>query len=337
MKAYAYQDRISLDAVRCIERPDPEPGPRDVVLKMRAVALNFRDLAIARGNYHVGVAPPLVPLSDGAGEVVAIGAEVTRFALGELVCPTYLPDWIDGPLHPPHAARRLGGPSDGVWAELVCVNEEAAVRAPSHLDAVEASTLPVSAVTAWHALYQTHVVRPGETVLVQGTGGVSVAALQLARAGGARVIAVTRTDRHEARLRALGAGDVIALGDTADWPAAVGRCTGGLGVDVALEVVGGAQLARTIAVTRLGGHVHLVGYVGETSATVDIYDAIRHGVTIHVATAGSRASFEAMNRALELHAVRPIVDRVFRVEHWADAFAHLARGGQLGKVVIALS
>jgi NADPH:quinone reductase-like Zn-dependent oxidoreductase len=216
------------------------------------------------------------------------------------------------------------------------VNEEAAVRAPSHLDAVEACTLPVAGVTAWHALYQTHTVRPGETVLIQGSGGVSVAALQLARAGGARVISVIRTGRHEARLRALGAGDVIALGDTPDWPAAVGRCTGGRGVDVALDVVGGAQLARTIATTRHGGHVHLVGYVGDTSATIDIYDAIRHGATIHVATAGSRASFEAMNRALELHAVRPVVDRVFRADQWADAFEQLGRGGQLGKIAIAL-
>lgn len=336
MRVYSYQDRIALDALRCVERPDPEPGPHDVVLKMHAVALNFRDLAIVSGHYHVQVEPPLVPLSDGAGEVVAVGPRVTRFRVGDLACPIYLPDWIDGPLQPRAAARRLGGPSDGVWASRMCVHEQEAVRAPSHLDAVEACTLPVSSVTAWHALYQSHTVRPGEAVLVQGTGGVSIAALQFARAGGARVIVVTRNRRHEARLRALGASEVIALGDAPDWPAEVMRATDGRGVEVAVEVVGGAQLARTIAATRRGGHVHVIGYVQDTSATLDIYDAIRHGVTLHVATAGPRASFEALNRALEVNAVKPVVDRVFPVEQWRDAFDHLARGGKLGKVVIAL-
>jgi len=337
MKAYVYQDRIALDALTVVERPEPVLGPLDIALKMRAVSLNYRDLAIARGGYHASVAPPLVPLSDGAGEVVAIGPQVTRFRVGDLACPTYLPGWIDGPLQASYARGGRGGPADGVFAELVCVDEQAAVRAPSHLDAVEACTLPVAAVTAWQVLYQTCAVRPGETVLVLGSGGVSIAALQLARAGGARVIVVTRTGRHEARLRALGASDVIALGDTPDWPGQVRARTDGRGVDVAIDVVGGASLSRTIAATRLGAHVHVVGYVGATSSTLDIFEAIRHGATIHAATAGSRTSFEAMNRALELHAVRPVVDRVVPVARWADAFAQLGAGGQLGKIVIELT
>lgn len=337
MKVHVYRDRIALDALAVIERPDPTPGPRDIVIRVRAVALNYRDLAIARGNYHAGVAAPLVPLSDAAGEVVALGREVTRFRLGDIVCPTYLPDWIDGPIHARLAARRLGGPSDGVFAELICLDEEAAVRAPSHLDAVEACSLPVSAVTAWHALHRTSRLAPGDTLLVQGTGAVSLAALQIAKAGGARVIAVTRTDRHEQRLRTLGASDVIPLGDTADSPAEVMKRTGGRGVDIAVEVVGGSALARTIASTRLGASIHLVGYAGGTTASLDIFDAIRRGSTIHVATAGPRASFEAMNRAFELNAVRPPIDRVFPAERYVDAFAHLAAGGHFGKVVIALA
>ncbi|HKU98234.1 MAG TPA: NAD(P)-dependent alcohol dehydrogenase [Vineibacter sp.] len=333
MKVYAYAERIALADLRVLERPDPLPGAHDVVLRMRAAALNYRDLAIARGNYHVGVAPPLVPVSDGAGEVIAVGAQVTRFRPGDLACPVYLPDWIDGPVSPRVARRRLGGPSDGVLAEFMCVNEEAAVRAPSHLAPEEAATLPVTAVTAWHALYQNACVRPGETVLVQGAGGVSTAAMQLARAGGARVIALTRGTRHVERLRALGIDDVVTTGDTADWPAQVVSLTGG-GVDVAVDVAGGPSLARSIAATRTGGRVHLVGYAADTTATIDIFDAIRHATTIHVATAGSRQSFEALVRVLQMQAIRPVVGKVFPVADVRVALQHLSDGGHTGKVVL---
>jgi NADPH:quinone reductase-like Zn-dependent oxidoreductase len=178
-----------------------------MVLRMRAVELNYRDLAIARGHYHVAVSPPLVPLSDGAGEVVSIGSKVRRVRVGELACPVYLPDWIDGPISPRVGRRRLGGPSDGVLAEMMCLNEQDVVRAPAHLDAAEAATLAVTAVTAWHSLYEIGNVAPGEAVSVQGSGGVSTAALQFARAGGARVIAVVRGERHATALRRLGAAE----------------------------------------------------------------------------------------------------------------------------------
>ncbi|WP_394821781.1 NAD(P)-dependent alcohol dehydrogenase [Pendulispora albinea] len=337
MKTYVYQDRIALDALTVVERPDPTPGPYDMVVRMLAASLNFRDLAMARGHYHADTKAPMVPLSDGVGEVVQIGASVTRFQIGDRVCPTYLPDWIDGPLQPAKARRRLGGPSDGVLTEAMCVHEEAAVRAPRHLDHAEAATLPITAVTAWHVLYRTGCVRPGETVLVQGTGGISLAALQFARAGGARVVALTRGDRHAAKLRELGASDVIPRGDAPDWPRDVIACTGGRGVDVAVDVVGGPSLARTIAATRLGATLHLVGYTADTSATIDIFDAIRHGANVHAATAGSRESFESMVRALEAHSIRPPVDRVFAFDRARDALEHLASGGHFGKVVIEFS
>ena len=209
MKAFAYCDRIAFDSLVEVNRPDPVPGPHDVLLRMRAAALNYRDLAIASGNYHVAVDPPLIPLSDGAGEVIQTGAQVTRVRVGDIACPTYLPDWIEGPVSPRVARRRLGGPSDGVFAELICLHEDEVVKAPSHLDAIEAATLPVAAVTAWHCLYQLGTLRPGETLVVLGNGGVSTSALQLARAGGARIIAVTRRDRHRTRLQELGASDVV--------------------------------------------------------------------------------------------------------------------------------
>jgi NADPH:quinone reductase-like Zn-dependent oxidoreductase len=170
MRAYLYEERIALDGLVLVERPDPEPGPRDVVLRMRAAALNYRDLAIASGHYHIAVEPPLVPVSDGAGEVVHIGAEVTRVRLGDLACPVYLPDWIEGPDNPAVIRRRMGGPSDGVLSEFVCLHEEEVVRAPADLEPAEAAILPVASVTAWHSLYRFGSLRPAETLVVLGRG-----------------------------------------------------------------------------------------------------------------------------------------------------------------------
>jgi NADPH:quinone reductase-like Zn-dependent oxidoreductase len=334
MKAYSYAKKISLDDLVPEDRADPQPGPHDVVLEMRAVALNYRDLAIARGNYHAAVEAPLVPLSDGAGIVVAVGHKVTRVRPGELVCPVYLPDWIDGPIHPAVMRRRLGGPSDGVLAEMMVLNEEEVVRAPSHLDPIEAATLPVSAVTAWHVLYQTGRVRPGETVLVHGSGGVSTAAIQFARAGGARVIAVTRTSRHKKSLEAIGAHAVLVTDGRDDWPARAVELAGGAGVDVVVDVVGGASLTRSISTIRVGGTVHQVGYAADTSASIDLFDAIRRATTINVAAAGNRRSFEALVRAIEQQKIRPAVSCCFDVAQVREAFEHLDRGGHFGKVVL---
>jgi len=337
MRCYLFSDAVTLDDLRLVERPDPAPGSHDIVLRMRAAALNFRDLAIVRGRYHVGVSPPLVPLSDGAGEVIAVGGEVTRFRLGDLVCPAYLPDWIDGPIRPRHIRRRLGGPSDGVLSELMCLHEDEAVRAPRHLDDTEAAVLPVAAATAWHSLYKLGSVGPGETVLIQGTGGVSTSALQLVRVGGARTIMVTRSERHADALRALGAEQVLTNGAQPEWPDDVVRLTDQGGADVAVNVAGGATLTQSIAATRMGGRVHLVGYAGDTMAQLDIFAAIRQATTIHVATAGNRDSFEAFVRAAECHKIRPVVARLFALEQLRDAFAYLAEGGHLGKVGLRLN
>jgi NADPH:quinone reductase-like Zn-dependent oxidoreductase len=335
VKAFSYRDRIAFDSLVEVNLPDPEPGPHDVVLRMRAAALNYRDLAIACGNYHIAVNAPLIPLSDGAGEVIQIGAQVTRVRIGDIACPTYLPDWIEGPVSPRLARRRLGGPSDGVLAEMICLHEEEIVKAPSHLDAVEAATLPVAAVTAWHCLYQLGTLRPGETLVVLGSGGVSTSALQLARAGRARVIAVTRREGHRARLQQLGATDVVLDDGSGDWPRRVVALAEGRGADVAMDVVGGASLARSIAATRHGSEVHLVGYAADTSATLDIFDAIRRSTVIRVASAGNRRSFEALARVLEQQKIRPAVDRIFPVLRFRDAFDHLAKGGHFGKVVLS--
>ncbi len=334
MRAYQFEGDFTPESLRLVERPDPTPGERDIVLRMRAVAVNYRDLAIMRGEYHARVSPPLIPLSDGVGEVVQAGPAVTRFQVGDLACPTYLPRWIDGPLTRDRIERRLGGPNDGVLSELMCLPEHEAVRAPKHLDPAEAATLPVSGVTTWHSLFDLDRLRPDETVLVQGSGGVSTIAIQLATAAGARAIAVTRTDRYADRLRDLGADQVLTTDSSPDWPSRIAGHTAG-GVDAAINTAGGPTLTPTIAATRIGGRVHLVGYAAGRLADLDVFTAIQHATTIHLARGGNRTDFESLVETLERHHIRPAVDRVFPLEKLTDAFEHLSHGGHFGKVVIA--
>ena len=336
MRRYEFSDAISLDSLRLVERPDPIPGPHDVVVRMRAAAFNFRDLAMVRGHYHIGVSPPLVPLSDGAGDVVAIGQAVTRFRVGDLVCPTYLPDWRDGPIRADRVRRRLGGPTDGVMTELMCAHDEEVVRAPRHLSAVEAAALPVAAATTWRTLYRRGSLRPGETLLVQGSGAISTTAVQLAKTGGARTIVVLRHGRYAEALKALGADVILTTGDTPGWPQDVQEATGGVGADVALNVAGGKTLTATVAATKLGGDVHLIGFAAGSSCEVDLFEAIRHGTTFHTATAGSREDFDAFVQAAEEHRLKPAIAKVFSLDELRDAFSHLAAGDRFGKVVVTL-
>jgi len=336
MHCYEFSDAISLESLHLVERPDPTPGPHDIVIRMRAAALNFRDVAMLRGKYHIGVSPPLIPLSDGAGDVIRIGEAVTRFRVGDVVCPTYLPDWHDGPVEASRGRRRLGGPTDGVLTELMCVHEAEAVHAPAHLDATEAAALPVAAVTTWRVLYRLGSLRPGETVLIQGAGAVSTTALQLAKAGGARCIAVLRDDRHASALKALGADLVLTSGNSPTWPQQVREATNGMGADVALNVAGGKTLTSTIAATKLGGTVHLVGFVADPIAELDLFEAIRHGTTFHTATAGSREDFEAFVRASEQHGFRPVIAKIFALGELREAFEFVGQGGHCGKVVLKL-
>jgi len=334
MKAYAYLDGVSLDHLREVNRPDPNPGPHDIVIKLQAATLNYRDLAIARGNYHIAVSAPLIPLSDGAGTVAAVGSQVSRFKVGDLVCPLYLPNWIDGPTSAHAVARRLGGPNDGVLADYICVDEQEAVRMPAHLDAVEAATFPVAGVTAWRSMHEIGCVRPGDTVVVLGTGGVSTIALQIAAAGGARTIAVTRRPEFSDRLKRLGASHVLMGSDSDEWPKDVLALTDGRGADVVVDVLGGPSLGRSIAAARKGGVVHLVGYAVDTSATFDIFDAIRRSATVRLASAGSRESFLSLMRVFGQQRLTPAVDRVFDIKNIRGAFDHLAKGGHFGKVAI---
>ncbi|HET9933366.1 MAG TPA: NAD(P)-dependent alcohol dehydrogenase [Polyangiaceae bacterium] len=331
MKAYVFEKRLALDELKPVERPIPTPKSHEILVAMRAVSLNFRDLAIARGDY--GNFPcPLVPLSDGAGEVVACGASVTRFSKGDLVCAAYVPDWIDGPVSERVARRRLGGPSDGVLAEYICVDESAAVRAPAHFDAREAATLPVAAVTAYEALFRGARLAPGDVVAVQGSGGLSLSVLQLARAVGARVLALTRDDSRRERLERLGA-EVFVVSDSR-WDVPLRAATNGEGVDVFVDVVGGPSLQAAVNSTRFGKTLLLLGFVAGQQSEVDLVGAIRRAITLRAVSGGSRESFEALTRGLQNWQLRPVIDRVFALRDLHAAFEHLARGRPFGKVVV---
>jgi NADPH:quinone reductase-like Zn-dependent oxidoreductase len=336
MRCYEFSNAISLDSLRLVERPNPTPGPNDIVIRMRAAAFNFRDIAMLRGKYHIDVSPPLIPLSDGAGDVIQIGTSVARFRVGDLVCPTYLPDWHLGPIQADRVRRRLGGPTDGVLTELMCVREDEAVRAPSQLDAAEAATLPVAAATTWRVLFRTGTLRPGETLLVQGAGAISTTALQLAKCAGARGISVLRDGRHVSALKRLGADTVLTSGDSPQWPEEVRKATGGNGADVAINVAGGKTLTATVSATKLSGIVHLVGFVASPVAELDLFEAIRHGTTFVTATAGSREDFEAFVRVSELHNLHPAIAKVFTLKDLRRAIEFVEGGGHLGKVVLTL-
>jgi len=334
MKTLQFRQRLALDDLVLVETPIPVPGPRELLVRVAAVALNYRDLAIARGEYGT-YALPLVPGSDAAGEVVRLGDGAKRFAVGERVGLAYVPDWVDGPIRADVTRRRLGGPVDGVLAEYRCVHEDAVVRAPSHLSAIEASTLPIAGVTAWQALVEDGRLRAGDVVGVSGTGGVSLFVVQIARAAGARVIVVGRDADKLARVEAMGASTVSSSAEPL-WERRVLDLTSDRGVDVFVDVVGGEALARSVAATRVGGTVCAVGFVGGAEASLDVIALLRRAVTIRAASGGSRASFEALVRALEASELHPVVDRVFgfTVAEVRAAFEHLAHGHPFGKVVI---
>lgn len=332
MKAFRFEERIALENLRLVELDVPKPGPHEILVRMRAAAMNQRDVLIAQGRYG-NFPAPLVPLSDGAGEVVEVGEAATRFRTGDRVLPTYVQDWISGPLREGVGQRRLGGPNDGTLRELMIVHEEAAVRAPSNLGWLEAATLPCAAMSAWQVLFTIGAIGPGSVVAVQGTGGVALFVVQLARAAGAKVVVLLRRGARAPQVERMGA-IVIDTSQEPAWESRVLSLTDGRGVDLFVDVVGGEFVNRAVTATRLGGTIALVGFVGDTTASLDIPAAIRRGVSFRAVTGGSRTMLEELVRAIEATDLHPIVDTVVPFTKAPEAFAKLASGSPFGKVVI---
>lgn len=312
----------------------PTPGPGEILVRMQAASLNYRDLILAR-LYPEG-RDPFVPLSDGAGEIVALGSGATRFAIGDPVVGCFHATWLYGPIPADWETVAMGGGSirdgggaDGVLTEYKIFREDAVVHAPAGLSAHEAATLPCAAVSAWNGVMN---VRAQDTILIQGTGGVSLFALQFAKAAGARVIATSSSDEKIARLRSLGADETINYLSEPDWEQAVRRVTGGRGVDLVVEVGGGGTLAKSLASTVTGGEIALIGVL--TQGKIDPYSILHAAVSVRPIIVGSREMFEAMNRRIVQHAIRPIIDRTFPFEEAPAAYRYLEAAGHFGKVVI---
>ncbi len=328
-----------LDTLALVERPAPRPGPGQVRVRIRATSLNYRDLLVAEGRYRRGTLKlPLVPLSDGAGEVVEAGPGVTRVGPGDRVAGAFFQRWVDGPFGADQGASALGGAIDGVLAEEVILEEGGAVRFPPGLSFEEAATLPCAGVTAWVGLFAHGALAAGETVLAMGTGGVSIFALQLAKAAGARVILTSSDDAKLARGKALGADETVNYRTTPEWDARARALTGGRGVDHILEVGGAATLPRSLAALRAGGHLSLVGLLGGAPADRDAAASAAQGrgIRVDAVYVGTVRDFEGLDALVARAGIRPVVDRVFPFEEAREAYAYLQRGAHLGKVVIAL-
>ena len=320
----------SLDQLQLVDRPDPVAGPRDVIVRVHATSLNYRDQAVVAGQYFGGaVSRDTVPMSDGAGAVLAVGSAVSRFKPGDRVAATFFQ---------PAPPAALGSPLDGMLAEQVVLTEDGLVSIPDHLSFEEAACLPCAGVTAWHALFRAgRPTKAGDVVLVLGTGGVSIAALQFARAAGARVIATSSSDDKAARATALGASDVVNYRRTPVWEQEVRRLTAERGVDCVIEVGGAGTLARSMRSLARGGKVGLIGFLAGRDGDTNPTPLMMVGGSLHGIFVGDREMFEEMNRAIAVNRITPVVDRVFPFDSAPAAYTYHASGAFVGKVVISMA
>lgn len=336
MKAWQLTD-FGIENLLLTEVPVPEPGPEEILVKVSAVSLNYRDKAIVAGVYKPDKMPkPLIPVADAAGVVVKTGAAVTRFAVGDRVVSHFSSRWLDGPPPPEDPDHSLGGPLPGGLAEYMVLHEVSAVAAPETLTDEEAATLPIAAVTAWYSLMDLGDLRPGQTVLVQGSGGVSIFAIQIAAAHGARVIATSSSEEKLRRLEALGATAGINYTTDPDWDRTALRLTGGYGVDQVLDVGGGDGLNKSINATKSGGHVVVIGFLGGVTANVDLLRVIFGQVHLHGILVGHRRALEQLTAFVDKHRIKPVIDTVYDFEDALDAYAHLDRGA-FGKIVVRVA
>jgi NADPH:quinone reductase-like Zn-dependent oxidoreductase len=332
MKSYHVQYGSGLNGLIVKQHPIPTAGAREVLIRMRANSLSYRDVNILAGNYPLPVKPDVVAVSDGAGEIVAVGEGVTRTKPGDRVTVNMFPLWIDGPFGWEYAPQ-IGGSLDGLLTEFALLHEEAVVHIPDHLSYEEAATLPCAALTAWNALTGGKPLQAGHTVLTLGSGNVSLFALQFAKLFGARVIATTSSDEKAQRLIALGADEVINYQTTPEWHKTVRQLTHGLGVDQVVEVVG-STMEQSILSTAAGGQINFIGRMGGESKPVNLTTLFMSAAHIRPIAVGNRSQFIAMNKAIAVNKLKPVIDKVFHFDQAPEAFAHLQAGNYFGKIVI---
>lgn len=337
MKAIRVTKPGRYEDLELIEEPTPELGRRDVLIRVRAASLNYRDTIIAKGSYPGPLAHRVVPVSDGAGDVVAVGSGVTRVKVGDRVTANCICDWIGGPNIAEYRGNSIGTTIDGMLAEYIRVEERAVIILPDSLTYQEAASLPCAAVSAWSALHVAAPLAPGQTVLIQGTGGVALFGLQIARMFNARVIALTSSEEKAEKLKAMGAAAVINYRETPDWEHPVLDLTDGKGVDKIIEIGGSGTINHSVACARAGGEIGLVGYVTGTEGGVSPIAMQIRSVNIKPISIGPRLSFEALLAAMHATGTRPVIDSVFPFLEVRDALRHLESGAQVGKIIIEMA
>jgi NADPH:quinone reductase-like Zn-dependent oxidoreductase len=335
MKVFEIRDDWGFDHLQLGTRPEPSPGPGQVLLRMKAASLNFRDLVVPNRGYGAYTGNlPLIPISDGVGEVVEVGAGVTRVKVGDRVCPCFNQAWIGGEPDLERLTRTLGGPIDGTMAELMCLPAEGVVRVPAYLTDEQAATLPCAALTAWSAIFTYDRLGPGSQVLVQGTGGVALFALAYAKLAGCHVTVISSTDEKLARAKALGADAGINYTATPEWSKATREITGGRGYDHIVELGGEKTLPQSLRAIRPGGTISMIGVLSGSMLSAPLGLVVTRQVRMQGITVGSRDGFEAMMRALERHRIVPVVDSVFAFDELKQALAALKDGAHFGKICI---
>lgn len=336
MKAFEIRD-FGIEKLVLAEQDVPKPGPFEILVRITAASLNYRDLMMVRGHYNPRLKRPMTPLSDGAGIVEETGPGVTRFKVGDRVTPCFMQGWIDGSITPERSATALGGAIQGVLREYAVFSEQGLVPTASDLTDVESAALPCAAVTAWHALFEAFPAQPGETVLLQGTGGVSLFALQFAKTTGLRIILTSSSNEKLERARALGAAETINYRTHPEWDQEARRLTANVGVDRVIEVGGSGTFAKSLKAVRMSGIVSTIGVLTGIDATVSPLPILMNALRVQGIYVGSRAMFERMNRAIELHAIKPIIDRVFPWTDFPDALRYMESQQHFGKICLKVT
>ena len=327
---------FGLDHLDPVDLPTPRPGPHDVLVRMEAASLNFRDHMLVNGDLYRGVPLPIVPVSDGAGTVQEVGGAVTRFKPGDRVTTFYKSRWIAGAMRPEWEGAEIGGPNPGVMREFACFDQYSLARAPAHLTSVQSATLPIAALTAWQALELSHITT-GQTVLLLGTGGVSLFALQFAKLRGARAIMLSSSDAKLERAKALGADVGINYAKHPQWGALVREASGGAGVELVVETIGAATFAQSLEAVRMHGMIAVLGWIGGSEATLPLTPVVLKRVRVQGISVASLEAHEQMVAAIEATGLEPVIDHVYGFGQLREAFEQLVAGRHFGKLAIDFS
>jgi NADPH:quinone reductase-like Zn-dependent oxidoreductase len=333
MKSFEVRE-FGIDNLALVDVETPRPGPQDVLVKLRAASLNYRDYMTVKGTYNPKMRRPIVPISDAVGVVEEVGSDVTRFKKGDRVCACFMQQWIDGPVTKEKGKSALGGALDGTLREYAAFSEQGLVHAPLSLTNEEAATLPCAALTAWHALFEHTPLPPGATILIQGTGGVSIFALQFAVQAGFRTIVISSSEHKLVRARQLGAHETVNYKTTPDWDEFARKLTAGEGVDHVIEVSGSDTVSRSLRAVRTAGVISIIGALSGADPTMSPVPILMNSIRVQGIYVGSRTMFERMNRAIELHRIKPAIDKTFVWTEIKEALRYMESQQHFGKICL---